>query len=197
MQLHLYIHAVRGPLSAKQTWSTFLRNHAKDIWACDFLQTYDLLFRVIFVFVVIKLEMSPAEIKQVKITRLFELLDEEVALDDALEQTGISHEEYQELREKREQLGEEAIQVVEEEEREEIELGHATHEQIKVLTQIIRQNPEYGVTRLTNLLNSAEYGEQGIKESVVKRELVRMKLDTKEKREAFSKRELPTWASYK
>ncbi len=148
-------------------------------------------------FVVIKLEMSPAEIKKVKINRLFELLDEEVSLDDALEQTGITHEEYQELRSKREQLGEEAIQVVEEEEREEIELGHATHEQIKLLTQIIRQNPEYGVTRLTNLLNSEEYGEQGIKESVLKRELVRMKLDTKEKREAFSKRELPTWASYK
>ena len=51
-----YIQAVRGPLSAKQTWSTFLRNHAQDIWACDFLQTYDLFFRVIFVFVVIELD---------------------------------------------------------------------------------------------------------------------------------------------
>jgi len=50
---------------------------------------------------------------------------------------------------------------------------------------------------LTNLLNSEEYGSQGVKESVVKRELVRMKLDSREKREAFSKRELPTWASYK
>jgi hypothetical protein len=35
---------------------TFLRNHAKDIWACDFLQTYDLFFRTIFVLVVIELE---------------------------------------------------------------------------------------------------------------------------------------------
>jgi len=51
-----YIHAVRGPLSAKQTWSTFLRNHAQDIWAVDFLQTYDLFFRAIFVFVVIELD---------------------------------------------------------------------------------------------------------------------------------------------
>jgi len=51
-----YINEVRGPLSAKQTWSTFLRNHAKDIWACDFLQTYDLFFRAIFVFVVVELE---------------------------------------------------------------------------------------------------------------------------------------------
>jgi hypothetical protein len=40
-----YMNEVRGPLSPKQTWSTFLRNHAKDIWAVDFLQTYDLFFR--------------------------------------------------------------------------------------------------------------------------------------------------------
>lgn len=148
-------------------------------------------------FVVIKLEMSPAEIRQAKILRLFELLEEEVPLDDVLERTGISHEEYQELNEKREQLGDEAIKVVAEEEKEEVELGHASHEQIKLLAQIIRQKPECGVTRLTNLLNSEEYGSQDVKESVVKRELVRMKLDSREKREAFSKRELPTWASYK
>jgi serine phosphatase RsbU (regulator of sigma subunit)/anti-sigma regulatory factor (Ser/Thr protein kinase) len=149
-------------------------------------------------FVVIKLEMSPAEIKKTKIVRLFELLDEEIPLDDALDQTGISYEEYQELRDKRDQFGEEGMQTVAEEEveEEEVELGHATHEQIKILSQIIRQHPDYGVTRLANLLNSEEYGSQNIKESVIKRELVRMKLDTREKREAFSKRELPTWASY-
>jgi putative transposase len=50
-----YIGQVRTSLTAKQTWATFLRNHAKDIWAVDFLQTYDLFFRAIFVFVVIKL----------------------------------------------------------------------------------------------------------------------------------------------
>jgi len=50
-----YINQVRGPLSTKQTWSTFLRNHTKDIWAVDFLQTCDLFFRAIFVFVVIEL----------------------------------------------------------------------------------------------------------------------------------------------
>jgi len=70
-----YMKEVRGPVdSSKQhcpvplvlraqgrravsigTWGTFLRNHAKDIWACDFLQTYDLFFRTIFVFVMIEL----------------------------------------------------------------------------------------------------------------------------------------------
>jgi len=50
-----YINQVREPLSTKQTWSTFLRNHAKDIWAVDFLQICDLFFRDIFVSVVIEL----------------------------------------------------------------------------------------------------------------------------------------------
>jgi putative transposase len=33
-----------------QTWSTFVKNHAHDIWCCDFVQTYDLLFRPLFLF---------------------------------------------------------------------------------------------------------------------------------------------------
>jgi len=43
------------PHQTEQTWATFLNNHAQDIWAYDFLQTYDLLFRTIFVFFIIEL----------------------------------------------------------------------------------------------------------------------------------------------
>lgn len=50
-----YIYGVRKPGAPKQTWATFLRNHAWEIWACDFLQTYDLFFRSVFVFVIIEL----------------------------------------------------------------------------------------------------------------------------------------------
>jgi hypothetical protein len=32
-----------------QSWATFIRNHASEIWACDFLQAYVLCFRAIFV----------------------------------------------------------------------------------------------------------------------------------------------------
>jgi putative transposase len=38
------------PRQSGQTWATFLKNHASEIWACDFVQTYDLFFRTIFVF---------------------------------------------------------------------------------------------------------------------------------------------------
>jgi len=37
-----------------QTWATFLANHAFEIWACDFVQTYDLFFRTIFLFFIIE-----------------------------------------------------------------------------------------------------------------------------------------------
>ncbi len=40
---------------ASQTWATFLANYAAEIWACDFVQTYDLFFRTIFVFFIIEL----------------------------------------------------------------------------------------------------------------------------------------------
>lgn len=43
-----YMRRVRPPGKRGQTWRTFLRNHRSDIWACDFLQLYDVLFRPIF-----------------------------------------------------------------------------------------------------------------------------------------------------
>jgi putative transposase len=50
-----YMRDVRESLLPKQNWLTFLRNHASQIWACDFLQTYDVLFRTVFVFVIVEL----------------------------------------------------------------------------------------------------------------------------------------------
>jgi transposase InsO family protein len=50
-----YIKQVRPPNSSKQGWAKFIRNHASQIWACDFLQTYDVLFRTVFVFVIVEL----------------------------------------------------------------------------------------------------------------------------------------------
>jgi putative transposase len=50
-----YIKEVRKSHPSSQNWATFLRNHASQIWACDFLQTYDIFFRTVFVFVIIEL----------------------------------------------------------------------------------------------------------------------------------------------
>jgi hypothetical protein len=45
-----YMRAVCGRRGGGQTWATFVKNHADDIWCCDFVQTYDLLFRPLFLF---------------------------------------------------------------------------------------------------------------------------------------------------
>jgi putative transposase len=62
-----YKNSVREYLSSKQTWATFLRNHASQIWACDFLQTYDLFFRTVFVFVII--ELGSRRVVHFRVTR--------------------------------------------------------------------------------------------------------------------------------
>jgi len=49
-----YMRHVRVPQPKGQKWSTFLHNHAADIWACDFLQVSDLFFRPLFAFFLIE-----------------------------------------------------------------------------------------------------------------------------------------------
>jgi putative transposase len=47
------MRGVRGKGTGGQTWATFLRNHADRTWACDFIQTYDVLFRQIYAFFIV------------------------------------------------------------------------------------------------------------------------------------------------
>ena len=51
-----YLREARPPGRGGQTWATFLRNHAGEIWACDFLPITDLRFRPLHAFFVIALE---------------------------------------------------------------------------------------------------------------------------------------------
>ncbi len=50
-----YIRSVRPPKSPSPTWATFLKNHTKDVWACDFLPVIDLCFRPVFLFFIVDL----------------------------------------------------------------------------------------------------------------------------------------------
>jgi len=50
-----------------QSWATFLANHAGEIWACDFVQTYDLFFRTVFLFFII--EHGSRRVVHVGVTR--------------------------------------------------------------------------------------------------------------------------------
>jgi transposase InsO family protein len=55
------------PRTSGQTWATFLKNHAHEIWACDFLQVYDLLFRPMFAFFIV--ELGSRRVVHVGVTR--------------------------------------------------------------------------------------------------------------------------------
>ena len=50
-----YMRAVRTPASSGQSWSTFLKAHGQDIWACDFVPVVTLFFKTLYVFVVVHL----------------------------------------------------------------------------------------------------------------------------------------------
>jgi hypothetical protein len=48
-----YMRSARGRRSGGQTWATFVKNHVNDVRCCDFLQTYDLFFRPLFLFLLL------------------------------------------------------------------------------------------------------------------------------------------------
>jgi len=62
-----YMRHVRSPRRGGQNWATFLQNHAKDMWACDFLQVTDLFFRSLFAFFII--DMHSRRVLHVGVTR--------------------------------------------------------------------------------------------------------------------------------
>ena len=51
-----YLRWARPRRSAGKTWSAFVRNHAHETWACDFLPITDLRFRSLYAFFVIALD---------------------------------------------------------------------------------------------------------------------------------------------
>jgi putative transposase len=62
-----YMRHARSPRRRGQNWATFLQNHAKDMWACDFLQVTDLFFRSLFAFFI--LDMHSRRVIHVGVTR--------------------------------------------------------------------------------------------------------------------------------
>ena len=62
-----YLRQARPPRQSGQTWATFVRTHAAEIWACDFLQVTDLLFRPLVAFFII--ELGSRRVVHVGVTR--------------------------------------------------------------------------------------------------------------------------------
>jgi transposase InsO family protein len=62
-----YMRTVRTYQPRGQKWATFVRNHAAQIWSCDFLQVSDLFFRPLFAFFLI--ELKSRKVIHVGVTR--------------------------------------------------------------------------------------------------------------------------------
>jgi putative transposase len=62
-----HMRRARPPRPAGQSWATFLRTHGPELWARDFLQLTDLLFRLVFAFVVV--ELGSRRVVHVGVTR--------------------------------------------------------------------------------------------------------------------------------
>jgi len=62
-----YMKQIPPKRTHAQDWATFLCNHAKDVWACDFLQVTDLFFRPLFAFFII--ELKSRKVIHVNVTR--------------------------------------------------------------------------------------------------------------------------------
>ena len=56
----------RRPPRGGQTWRTFVRNHARELWACDFLSQHTATFTVAYVFVI--MEIASRRIVHVNVT---------------------------------------------------------------------------------------------------------------------------------
>jgi len=65
--IQAYLSGHRAPRPRGQTWATFLRNHAHETWACDFLPVTDLLFRPLFAFFLV--ELGSRRVVHVGVTR--------------------------------------------------------------------------------------------------------------------------------
>src|SRR6201998_4560223 len=63
-----YMKHVRSKRTRGQDWKTFLRNHAAEVWACDFLQVPDLFFHPLFAFFII--ELKSRKVIHVNVTRV-------------------------------------------------------------------------------------------------------------------------------
>jgi transposase InsO family protein len=53
--IQTYLRGAIAPRPRGQDWATFLRNHAGEIWACDFLPIADRAFRPVFAFFIVAL----------------------------------------------------------------------------------------------------------------------------------------------
>jgi serine phosphatase RsbU (regulator of sigma subunit)/tetratricopeptide (TPR) repeat protein/transposase len=120
-------------------------------------------------------------------SKLLKLVNKEkMSVKDACKTVGVSTSTFYKYKKRFEAMGMDGLK--EQTIRSEIEEKHISVEDKAKIFDIIRENPDYGAKRISELLNTEKYGFTEIDEKRVYDELVRSRLNTRELRVAFIER---------
>lgn len=115
--------------------------------------------------------------------QLIDMVAEGMSVKEACAKTRISTSTYYKYKKKYDELGEAGLRN--KSEGSNIEAKHFSIEQRAKIFDVIRKHPEFGPKMISNTLNSEEYSFTTIPEKRIYDELVRLRLNTEEKRQAF------------
>lgn len=140
-------------------------------------------------FVAIKENMAAVDVKVDMVKELFEKvkLDDGQTVADACKEVGISPTTYYRYKKIYEQGG---FQLLREmlHGYTNVGLRHMSIEEKTKMYDIIREHPEYGPKKISDLLNTEKYGFTRVSPTLIYEELKRAKLNTKELRVSFVRR---------
>ncbi len=134
-------------------------------------------------FVAIKENMASADILFNLRKTLIEDVKGGMSVKDACKKARISTSTYYKYKKRFDEFGDEGLKN--KEETSDIEARHLSIEQKAKIFDIIRDNPDLGPKMISNLLNTEKYGFTQLSEKRIYDELIRMRLNTQEKRQSF------------
>ncbi len=114
---------------------------------------------------------------------LINMVAEGMSVKEACAKSRISTSTYYKYKKKYDELGDDGLRV--KSEGSNIEAKHMSIEQKAKIFDVVREHPEYGPKMISNTLNQEKYGFTEIPEKRIYDELIRMRLNTQEKRQAF------------
>lgn len=137
--------------------------------------------------VAIKEKLSVEQVEYKRAAKVYAMVQKGINIKEACKEVGIStYSYYQKYRDKFESEGVDnfVVETVDDQ----VEAKHLSIEEKNKIYDIIRRFPDYGAKRICEELNTERYEFTQIPVSRVYEELVRMRLNTKQLREAFVQR---------
>ncbi len=133
--------------------------------------------------VVIKEKMSKEEEYEERAREAYYKMLHGLSATQACKEVNLPYEVFRNFRKQFDKVGVENF--TQEYESTSVEVKHLSIEEQTKIFDIIRKHPEYGPKRISDLLNTEEYGFTEISENRIYTELVRLKLNTRQLRENF------------